>query len=324
VAMNIVSGFFVNHWQHLILPLVVFVFCSASLISLGTQILTRLFKWTKTVNWPAESIIYQPVKRPFYILCLIFSAYLAIVNSVIPDKWKDLTGHSLLTLLIFAIVLAVLNILSGLLLLLAKHWNLPNGISTAKTITNIVVIALSTLIVLPIWGVPTAPLFILVIVAAILILLTTRDAAPNFFAGIQLITWQHLKVGELIKLENGEEGFIDHIGYSAVQILTTNGNKLIIPNGQLTKQRVTIIGHRVKQVENTAPVGTLSEREKEIAQLISQGTTNKEIAAHLFIAENTVKVHVKNILKKLELKNRQQLAVYTVLQEDDNPQIYPR
>ncbi len=58
----------------------------------------------------------------------------------------------------------------------------------------------------------------------------------------------------------------------------------------------------------------LSEREIEIAGLIAEGSTNREIAKKLFIAENTVKIHVKNILKKLELRNRQQLAAYTVLQ----------
>ncbi len=59
---------------------------------------------------------------------------------------------------------------------------------------------------------------------------------------------------------------------------------------------------------------SLSVREIEIARLITEGNTNKEIAQRLFIAENTVKVHVKNILKKLELRNRQQLVAYTVLQ----------
>jgi DNA-binding NarL/FixJ family response regulator len=43
----------------------------------------------------------------------------------------------------------------------------------------------------------------------------------------------------------------------------------------------------------------LSEREMEIAKLIAEGVTNKEISGKLFITENTVKVHVKNILNKL-------------------------
>lgn len=57
----------------------------------------------------------------------------------------------------------------------------------------------------------------------------------------------------------------------------------------------------------------LSEREMEIVALVVRGASNKEIAGELFIAENTVKVHVKNILNKLELRNRQQLVAYAVL-----------
>ena len=55
---------------------------------------------------------------------------------------------------------------------------------------------------------------------------------------------------------------------------------------------------------------SISEREGEVLGLIAIGHTNKEIAQKLFIAENTAKVHVSNILTKLELRNRQQAATY--------------
>ena len=54
----------------------------------------------------------------------------------------------------------------------------------------------------------------------------------------------------------------------------------------------------------------LSEREMGVLRLVAEGYTNKEIAQKLCIAENTAKVHVKNILQKLELRNRQQAAAY--------------
>jgi DNA-binding NarL/FixJ family response regulator len=58
----------------------------------------------------------------------------------------------------------------------------------------------------------------------------------------------------------------------------------------------------------------LSDREVEIIKLLAKGATNKEIAETLFITENTTKVHVKNILAKLELRNRQQVAAYAAQQ----------
>lgn len=57
----------------------------------------------------------------------------------------------------------------------------------------------------------------------------------------------------------------------------------------------------------------LSGREVEIAVLVAQGKTNREISSSLFVTENTIKAHLRNILSKLHFKNRQQLVAYTVL-----------
>jgi len=54
----------------------------------------------------------------------------------------------------------------------------------------------------------------------------------------------------------------------------------------------------------------LTGREKEILLLIAQGKTNQEIAEQLFIALKTVKVHVSNILGKLEVSDRTQAVIY--------------
>lgn len=54
----------------------------------------------------------------------------------------------------------------------------------------------------------------------------------------------------------------------------------------------------------------LTEREKEILFLIAEGKTNQDIADELFIAVKTVKVHVSNILSKLEVQDRTQAVIY--------------
>jgi len=61
---------------------------------------------------------------------------------------------------------------------------------------------------------------------------------------------------------------------------------------------------------DSAALGSLSVREREILQLIAQGDSNKVIARELDIAETTVKVHVQHIFRKLNLSSRVQVAVY--------------
>ena len=60
------------------------------------------------------------------------------------------------------------------------------------------------------------------------------------------------------------------------------------------------------------PEGELTAREREVAALLSEGLTNGELARRLYISPKTVAVHVSNILMKLHLSNRAEVAAWAV------------
>ncbi len=69
----------------------------------------------------------------------------------------------------------------------------------------------------------------------------------------------------------------------------------------------------------------LSNREAEVAELVSKGLSNKEVANQLFVTEKTVKFHLTNIYKKMSVKSRAQLIVWCLphLGFIDNVQMAP-
>lgn len=78
---------------------------------------------------------------------------------------------------------------------------------------------------------------------------------------------------------------------------------------------------RAADEQDAAPVTTpglelprLTERELQILRLVTRGRLNREIAVELFIAENTVRNHIRNILDKLQMHSRMEAAMYAVRQ----------
>ncbi len=74
------------------------------------------------------------------------------------------------------------------------------------------------------------------------------------------------------------------------------------------------VAQQPRTAQRQAPADDLTEREREVARLVAQGCTNAEIARALVISDKTVKTHVSNILSKLHLPDRTQLAIYAIKQ----------
>lgn len=72
----------------------------------------------------------------------------------------------------------------------------------------------------------------------------------------------------------------------------------------------TIMEEKKEESLKHYPHELLTNRENEVVQLISKGYTNQEIADELYITLKTVKTHVSNILSKLDVEDRTQVAIY--------------
>ncbi|WP_250516422.1 response regulator transcription factor [Caballeronia sp. INDeC2] len=68
-----------------------------------------------------------------------------------------------------------------------------------------------------------------------------------------------------------------------------------------------------------AAADPLTTRERDIMRELARGASNKEIARTLMLAESTVKIHVRNILRKLNLTSRVQVAIYAVGHDTAQP-----
>jgi DNA-binding NarL/FixJ family response regulator len=139
-----------------------------------------------------------------------------------------------------------------------------------------------------------------------------KDAAPN--ARIIMLTVSDEEADLYEAVKNGASGYllkdssIDEVA-QAVRVVA-DGQSLISPS--MAIKLLDEFKQMSRTDRSTVPTPRLTDRELEVLRLVAQGLNNREIAKQLFISENTVKNHVRNILEKLQLHSRMEAVMYAV------------
>ena len=124
-------------------------------------------------------------------------------------------------------------------------------------------------------------------------------------------------------VQAGADGFIlkdATLEDVANTIRSVSAGRTVLPSSMTTSLFFQIAEHALlKGKRNLRGATRMTQREKEIIALISDGMSNKQIASNLNIATFTVKSHVHNILEKLELQSRLQIARYSRAEETSKP-----
>jgi DNA-binding NarL/FixJ family response regulator len=142
--------------------------------------------------------------------------------------------------------------------------------------------------------------------------ISMKDAAPQ--ARIIMLTASDEEADLYEAVKNGASGYllkdssIDEVA-QAVRVVA-DGQSLISPS--MAIKLLDEFKQMSRTDRTTVPTPRLTERELEVLRLVATGLNNREIAKQLFISENTVKNHVRNILEKLQLHSRMEAVMYAV------------
>jgi DNA-binding NarL/FixJ family response regulator len=129
-------------------------------------------------------------------------------------------------------------------------------------------------------------------------MLTVSDDDENLFAAVKAGA-----KGYVLKNVDPDElvDAIDRVMKGEAVIPHQMASKFLNEFAAMSKGRVS---------QMAGATQALTTREEDILRQLANGATNKEIANTLIISEHTVKIHLKNILKKLHMSNRTQAALY--------------
>ncbi len=229
--------------QNLVLivnPLLVFLVTLLCGYSTRRFLFQRLVQWSQHTKSQIDDIIIEAVRGPFLLWFIMLGAYFGLAISRFPGEIIVGVEKAIFILGVVSVML-VLGHISTRVIRVYSHkiqTTLPIT-SLTQNISRTVIFAIGILIILNSLGLSIAPLLATLGIGSLAVALALQDTLSNIFSGFYIIIARQVKIGDYIKLETGEEGYVMDITWRTTKIRMLPNNAILVPNEKLTKSIIT-------------------------------------------------------------------------------------
>jgi small-conductance mechanosensitive channel len=238
----------IDNWLKIVIPVVAFLATYVVGLWLQRVVDKALERWRAKTKWEGSRLVTVTVRRPFLFWFLLLGAAIAVQVSSLSPEVKSITARAAGSLFVLSLGWLIITLVERLLKMYLSRIKIhPPTITVVINIARITIILICVLILLDIWGAPINPILLLIAVAVLAAALALRNAAPNLLAGIQLGAAQQIKVGDYIKLETGEEGYVTEISWSNTRLKALDESIVAVPNNRLLQHQVINYGRPLKK-----------------------------------------------------------------------------
>ncbi len=148
-----------------------------------------------------------------------------------------------------ALLRGLIGFYAGRVEILRSAGNLLHGVLRGTLIVLGLLMLLDTL------GVSITPLIASIGIGSLAVALALQPTLESFFAGVQIVTDRPVRVGDFVKLESGEEGYVEKIGWRSTWIREIPQNMVIVPNKQMVSSRILNYCYPTKELAVRVPCG---------------------------------------------------------------------
>jgi small-conductance mechanosensitive channel len=234
------------------------------------RVMIRLAAKTK---WKGDDAIFRSFKGMIFIWITCAAVYQATLLLPISAD-QMLLVRQLLTL----VVIATLTILAAraAIALINLYSTRITGIfastSIFSNITKVVIFIIGLLIGLQTLGISIAPILAALGVGGLAVALALQDSLSNLFAGLHIIASSQVKPGDFVKLDNGEQGYVEDITWRNTTIRALSKYLIIIPNSKLASSMVLNFSQTGKELTVVAEVTVSYDNDLEKVEKVTLET----------------------------------------------------
>lgn len=223
----------------IVLPLLSFIISTAIFLVMRGILFKFLKKWISLTPFKIDSIILKSLKMPSVFLCISAGMYVGLETSELSKRHYEIVQKIIVIFMTFSVSLTLANLTSGIFKNYFDRFQLP--ISSTALFFGVLkgtIVLIGLIIIMSILGISITPIITALGVGGLAVALALKDTLENLFAGLHILIEKTIRVGDFIRLENGNEGNVEDITWRTTRIKTVQNNMVIIPNSKLSQSIV--------------------------------------------------------------------------------------
>lgn len=238
-------------------PVVYFLWVSVLLL-VKKYIYGRIEKLAAKTASKLDDILLGAMNFPLVLLIFVSGAF--IIQKLLPINQDPQAAKCFLIAFKVTVAAAAILFLDNLISNLIKVYSekidiLKTSGGIVKGFVRILIIFIGLLILLDSFGVSITPILASLGIGSLAVALALQPTLENFFSGIHLVADKSIKIGQFIKLESGEEGYVENIGWRSTWIRMLSNNSIVLPNKILVNSKVINYNHPEKETAVCVEVG---------------------------------------------------------------------
>ncbi|HZP02262.1 MAG TPA: mechanosensitive ion channel family protein [Terriglobia bacterium] len=201
---------------------------------------SRIARATSRSRTRWDDVTVVALKTPSTLLIWVLAGLIVERYMELPVGWAQVLDQLVRVVAILALILFAYRFLRGAVELYQDHLDaihLTRGF--ARAIVRVLTMLLGGLIVLDTLHISITPLLASLGVGGLAVGLALQGTLSNLFAGMQIISDRPIRVGDYVRLDNGQEGYVTEIGWRATKIRMLPNNTVVIPNSKLAESVLT-------------------------------------------------------------------------------------
>lgn len=226
--------------KRLFLPAAV-AFGAAAALLVARAVALRIFhRWAEKTDTRLDNVVIASLRVPSLYWCVAIGLYIGIAVSELPDRYVFYLSRTIHVIVIFSMTIAAASLSGKIFRDYIQKSELPIPTTgLAYGILKGTILIIGFLIILGVLGISITPLITALGVGGLAVALALQDTLANLFAGIHILVEKSIRVGDFIKLETGQEGYVEDITWRTTRIRMLPNNMVVIPNSKLAQSVVT-------------------------------------------------------------------------------------